>query len=413
MTDEAFAGRRLKQCNAIVAPAPVAEVGDGTLNGTRLVVKDVFVDNDRDPTCGSKVHADWMSGTAEILTRLRGAGAEVVAYANLHEWGVGTSSLVTATGPIRNPHDPERIAGGSSGGSAVAVALGAVDAAIGTDAGGSIRIPAACCGIVGLKPTHSIVPTQGFFTDGSRVDHIGPMARSVGMTRRLFEVLSGSRVALIEPGSLRLGIAREFFFTDLDEAVAAAVERAIALLGDVVRDAREVVVEGAERSRRAMPALVLAGLLDRIAPRFEERLADFQPDTQELFVRARAIDDAARAEARQIQRDVTRGFADVFEVVDVVVTPTLSAPPPRIEDPVIELPSGRRSIDQAYVPLNAPMNHAGVPALSLPCAELGDGTTISITLTAAREREDVVLAVGEALEEKLGRRYVDRGAVSD
>jgi aspartyl-tRNA(Asn)/glutamyl-tRNA(Gln) amidotransferase subunit A len=354
-----------------------------------------------------------MSGTAAALQRLRGAGAEIVAYTNLHEWGVGTSSLVTATGPIRNPWDPRRIAGGSSGGSAVAVGAGAVDAAIGTDAGGSIRIPSACCGIVGLKPTHGSIPTEGFFADGSRVDHIGPMTRSVGMARTLFEVMSAGGLEPIDVGSLRVGVAREFFFADLDPGVAVAVEEAIGVLGTVVADVQDVVVESAERSRRAMPALVLAGLLGRLAPRFEERLGDFQPETRDTFLRARSIDAEGHAEARSIQEAVTRGFADAFDVVDVVVTPTLSAPPPLIDDPIVRLPSGDRSIDQAYVPLNAPMNHAGVPSLSMPCAELDDGTTVSVTLTAARGGEGTVLALGEALEAALDGRFVDRVALSD
>jgi Asp-tRNA(Asn)/Glu-tRNA(Gln) amidotransferase A subunit family amidase len=348
-----------------------------------------------------------MSGTATALRLLREAGADIVGYTNLHEWGVGTSSLVTATGPIRNPWDPGRIAGGSSGGSAVAVAGGAVDAAIGTDAGGSIRIPSACCGIVGLKPTHGAVPTEGFFADGSSVDHIGPMTRSVAMARTLFEILSATSIDPIDPASLRVGVAREFFFADLDPGIAASLERSIALLGSLVSEVRDVAVKDAEKSRRAMPALVLAGLLDRLAPRFDERLGEFQPETRATFMRARSLDDEARAEARRIKESVTRGFAGVFEEVDVVVTPTLSAPPPLIDDPVVSLPSGNRSIDQAYVPLNAPMNHAGVPSLSLPCGELVDGTTVNLTLTAARGREDLVLGLGEALELGLDGRYVN------
>jgi aspartyl-tRNA(Asn)/glutamyl-tRNA(Gln) amidotransferase subunit A len=284
----------------------------------------------------------------------------------------------------------------------VAVAGGAVDAAVGTDAGGSIRIPSACCGIVGFKPTHGAVPTEGFFADGSGVDHIGPMARSVAMARTLFEVLSATSIDPVDPASLRVGVAREFFFADLHRDIAVSMERAIAVLGTLVSEVRDVVVEDAERSRRAMPALVLAGLLDRLAPRFDERLDDFQPETRATFIRARSLDDEARSDAQRIKESVTRGFGRVFEEVDVVVTPTLSAPPPPIDDPVVRLPSGERSIDQAYVPLNAPMNHAGVPSLSLPCGQLDDGTPVGLSLTAARGHDGVVLGLGEALEEALG-----------
>ncbi|MDQ3940687.1 MAG: amidase, partial [Actinomycetota bacterium] len=207
---------------------------DGPLAGVPIGVKDLLVDGGRHPMAGSKVHADWLSGTAEAVRRLRAAGAAVVGYTNLHEWGVGTTSAITSTGPISNPRARDRIAGGSSGGSAAAVAAGMVTAAIGTDAGGSIRIPAACCGISGFKPTHGRVPTEGFTGHGGGIDHIGPMGRNVSDVRALFEVLAGTPTLSVDVKQLRVGVAREHFFGHVDAEVEAVLADALAQLTGVV-----------------------------------------------------------------------------------------------------------------------------------------------------------------------------------
>jgi aspartyl-tRNA(Asn)/glutamyl-tRNA(Gln) amidotransferase subunit A len=143
---------RLKAFVAVRPEGPAEVVrGSGRLTGVPVGVKDVFVVDDRAPTMGSRVHAAGMRGTALVVERLRAAGAVVAGYTNLHEWAVGTTSIETATGPIRNPWNTDHVAGGSSGGSAAALAAGLVPAALGSDLGGSIRVPAACCGVVGLK----------------------------------------------------------------------------------------------------------------------------------------------------------------------------------------------------------------------------------------------------------------------
>jgi aspartyl-tRNA(Asn)/glutamyl-tRNA(Gln) amidotransferase subunit A len=206
--------------NAIVEARPQARDeargARGPLAGVPVAIKDMFVDGGRAPTVGSRIGGHWLSGTAEVIDRLRRAGAVVVAYSNLHEWGVGTTSAITATGPIRNPWDSERVAGGSSGGSAAALAAGLVPAAIGTDAGGSIRIPASCCGVVGLKPTWGVVPMAGWVEgEDAPIDHIGPMARSVADVRALFEVLVDRRVERVDPKQITVGVARRHFFDDL------------------------------------------------------------------------------------------------------------------------------------------------------------------------------------------------------
>ena len=391
-----------------VRPQAMDEITEGPLSGVPIGVKDLLVDRDRPPGAGSKVHGEWLSGTAESVRRLRAAGAAIVGYTNLHEWGVGTSSAITATGPIVNPRARDRIAGGSSGGSAAAVAAGMVTAAIGTDAGGSIRIPAACCGITGLKPTHGRVPTDGFTGHGGGIDHIGPMGRSVGDVRALFEVLVGSPALPVDVAQVRIGIAREHFFDSVEADVETALSRAVSELEGIVEEIEDVVVEGAAEARRAIPIFLLSPLIPHLEPALTERSDDFQPETREILLRARSIDDTARERASQIRAQVIAGWEKVFRKVDVVLTPTIPCRPPSISDPDIDLSSSPRSADRAFVPLNAPMNVAGVPSLSMPCGELADGTTVNCTLTAMRDNDDVVLAVAEALEATLDRAYANK-----
>ena len=378
------------------APAP------GPLAGVPVAVKDMFVDGDRVPTAGSNVGGHWLSGTAEVVRRLRRAGAAIVAYTNLHEWGVGTSSVVTATGPIANPLDPSRIAGGSSGGSAAALATNCVPGALGTDAGGSIRIPAACCGVVGLKPTFGLVPTDGFTGDGGVFDHVGPMARTVGDVRILLEILTGASVAP-EGGvsDLTVGVARSFFCDDLDVGVRSVLDETVSLLGSIVRDVHDVDLSDVADARKASPVLMMPMWAEKLASDIRDRPEAFRPETLDELQRALHTTPESRAKAEAIVTRVLNAWARVFSDVDVVLTPTIPIPPPRIA----EVQAGAVDVGRAFIPLNSPMNVAGVPSMSMPCG-ISDGLPVGLTVTAARGRDAVLLDLGEALEAVLRRRPV-------
>ncbi|MDQ3915990.1 MAG: amidase [Actinomycetota bacterium] len=383
---------------------------DGPLAGVPLAVKDVFVDRDRVPTCGSGAHGTWLSGTATVVQRLRDAGAVVVGYTNLHEWAVGMTSAVTRTGPVLNPWDPGLVPGGSSGGSAAALAAGIVPAAVGTDAGGSIRCPSACCGLTGLKPSAGRVPMAGFVGDDGSIDGVGPMARSVEDVATLFSVMAGEEVVLGDARPLRLGVARAFFFDDLDPGVGAAVEAAVATLAGLVAEVRDVELPSAPRASFGVPALLLPLLSERLADAVERDPAAFQPPTLSLLELGRAMTEGDVEEARSLQRTVVADWERVFEEVDVVVTPTLPGPPAPQDTLVLDLPSGPTSPELAYLRTNAPMNLGGVAGLSLPCGEIGPAgrLTTSVTLTAARGRDEVALTLGRAFERATGEAYAGR-----
>jgi aspartyl-tRNA(Asn)/glutamyl-tRNA(Gln) amidotransferase subunit A len=401
-------GRR-GDLNAFVETSRVdVPPGNGPLRGVALAVKDMFVDRDRIPTCGSDAPATWLSGTALVVERLRAAGALVTGYSNLHEWGVGTTSAVTRTGPIRNPWDPALVAGGSSGGSAAALAAGMVTAAIGSDAGGSIRVPAACCGVVGLKPTHGRVPMDGFAGEGGTIDHVGPLARSVEDVALLLGVMADEEIVPEDAARLRVGVPRGLFFDDVDPGVAHAVDAAIEVLGAVGAGVRAVDLSSAATASFAVPALLLplfARRLDDVIARTPEA---FQPPTLRLLELGRDATDRDVEQAENVRRTVVADWERVFAEVDVVVTPTVPAPPAPIETLLVDLPAGETSAELAHLRTNAPMNLGGVPALSLPCGELPRGPTTSMTLTAARGRDEAVLGLGLAFERATDSVYTGR-----
>lgn len=379
----------------------------GPLRGVPVAVKDAFVDGGRIPTMGSRVHPTWLSGTAEVIRRLRAEGATILGYTNLHEWAIGTTSVITATGPIRNPWDLRRIAGGSSGGSAVAVAAGLAPVAIGTDAGGSTRIPAACCGIVGFKPTFAAIPLDGEPAAGSPLNSVGVFARNVADVSKLFSLLSGKDVVAGSVGFLGLGIPHGFFYDEVEPEVASVVDRAATLLGSSFARVRGVSMPGVESagaivSRRFLP-FVAGCVADRLAadPR------SFEPPTRRALELGLALENEPDADPRP----VLAAWDAAFDACDVVAVPTLPGCPPLIDEPKVDLPGGSRSADLAQIALNAPMNVAGLPALSLPCGEV-KGLATGITLVGRKGADALVLAAGDEMERLLDGAFRDRVAPS-
>jgi aspartyl-tRNA(Asn)/glutamyl-tRNA(Gln) amidotransferase subunit A len=381
------------------------EVGDaGPLAGVPVLVKDMFADGGRIPTVGSKVHASWATGTSTVLERLRAAGAVAVAYTNMHEWAIGTTSAVTATGPIENPRHPGTIAGGSSGGSAAALALGAAPLAIGSDAGGSIRIPAACCGVVGLKPTLGAVPLDGFALDGGPpIDHVGPMARSVADARLMFEVMADRTVGDLDVGSLTVGIPEAAFFEDSLPEVSAVYASVVNVVAGVARAAIRIDLAGLDVAPIAIAGSLLPYVAHVLRDDLERRPDDFQPDTLKALRFGAELTGEDRSSAKRQRDEVRDSFDRAFEEVDAIVTPTIPGPPPPLATQTVVLRSGPAGPDATFSRFNGPMNLAGVPALSVPVAD-----DLSLTISAQRGREDIVLALGAALEDAFDRAYVNR-----
>jgi aspartyl-tRNA(Asn)/glutamyl-tRNA(Gln) amidotransferase subunit A len=357
--------------------------------GTRLAVKDLFDTAGVRTTYGSKVFADHVpEATAPAVARLEAAGYVNVGKTNLHEFAWGITSENPHYGSVPNPVAPERIAGGSSGGNAAALAAGLVEAALGTDSGGSVRIPAACCGVVGFKPTYGLVSGDGCFPLAPSYDHVGPMARDVVGCERMMGVLADGfePAALDDLADLRVGVA---WTARAEPLVRARVEAAAALAPN----------------RRA----VELPFPEDVYPAFAREAADVH---RELFAVHRhlygenvarkvawalKVPDADVEEALAARERYRERVAELMDGLDLVVTPTIPTVAPA-------LGIGDLALRERVIELTLPWNTVGAPALALPCGLAEDDLPASIQLVGKPGDDALVLAAGRLLERALAER---------
>jgi aspartyl-tRNA(Asn)/glutamyl-tRNA(Gln) amidotransferase subunit A len=354
--------------------------------GVRLAVKDLFDTAGVRTTYGSAIYAEHVpERTAEAVRRLEAAGYANVGKANLHEFAWGITSENEHFGWVPNPIAPGRIPGGSSGGCAAALAAGLADAALGTDSGGSVRIPAACCGVVGFKPTFGTIAIDGCFPLAPSFDHVGPMARDVPTCERMMEVLADDFVAASAPdlGDLAVGVA---WTTEADPLVRRRVEDATARFGG----ARPVELAPAPDTE----PLFLREAAEVHASLWGEHEALYGENVAAKIRRALGVGDGAVEEARRARDQHRERFAAAMHDVDLLVTPTLVtvAPPAGIGD---------LALRERLLRLTYPFNLVGAPALALPCGPAEDGLPASVQLVGRPGDDALVLAAGRALEAAL------------
>ncbi len=356
--------------------------------GVRLAVKDLFDTAGLPTTYGSAIFAGHVPDrTAAAVVRLEAAGYACVGKTNLPEFAYGISSHNPHFGAVPNPLAPGRTAGGSSAGSAAALAAGLADAALGSDSGGSIRIPAACCGVVGLKPTLGLVPLEGCFPLAPTFDHAGPMARDVGTCARMLEALAPGfeRTELGGLDDVRVGVA----WLDLAEPlVRACVQEAVALFPH----RREVALPPVE----GIAAVFMREAAGSHAGVFPERSAEYGPNVRRKLERCLQVTDAAYEAGLRRLEEYRERCAEAMDGLDLLVTPTLAfVAPAAFED------------DRPYVDVMTrftyPFNALGWPALALPCGPAEDGLPASLQLAARAGGDALVLAAGTLLEQALTR----------
>jgi aspartyl-tRNA(Asn)/glutamyl-tRNA(Gln) amidotransferase subunit A len=360
--------------------------------GVRLAVKDLFDTAGLVTTYGSPLFAEHVpDATAPAVVALEGAGYGVVGKTNLHEFAYGVTSENPHFGTVPNPEHPGRVAGGSSGGNAAALVLGAADVALGTDSGGSIRIPAACCGVVGFKPTYGLVSLDGCFPLAPSFDHAGPMARDVGTCVEAMRVLAPGYApeALDALDDLAVGVA---WLQGANPLVRARVEEAAGLFPD----RRAVDLPEPEGVGR----LFMHEIAQVHAELFAENADLYGEDVRTKLERCLAVTDAEAHAAARHREEYRERFEVAVEGLDLVLTPTLRCVAPRVGEGGI----GDLEVRERIVSRTFPANILGWPALALPCGAAEDGLPASVQLVGRPGSDALVLAAGALLEAALRQR---------
>jgi aspartyl-tRNA(Asn)/glutamyl-tRNA(Gln) amidotransferase subunit A len=381
----------------------------GPLHGVPIALKDLFDTAGVRTTAGSGVFKDRVpESDAEVVRRLNAAGAVLLGKLNMHEFAYGGTSVVSYFGPVHNPWKLDYIAGGSSGGSAAAVAAELCFGALGSDTGGSIRQPAAYCGIAGLKPTYGRVSTSGVIPLAWSLDHVGPMCRTVADAALMLQVIAGydpqdtnsanapvpdySQAVRMKVSTLRLGIPRAVFYEKLDPEIEAAVTDATDVLRKLTRSIQDVQlptyqtlpITGAEAY--AFHSAYVAKTPELYQPLTRQRIEGGARVTAEAYIRAR----------RELDR-LRRSVRDVFAGVDLLVTPTTPIPSVPISESSLELPPPGGV--QLSLRNTQPFDIYGLPAISVPCGFTRSGLPIGLQISGPHFGEQTVLALAHAYEQ--------------
>jgi len=393
----------------------------GPLHGIPISLKDNIATRGVRTTAGSKILSDFIPAEdAAVARKLRRAGAILLGKTNMHEFAYGVTTENPHYGPVRNPWACDCIAGGSSGGSAAALAAGLGWGSAGSDTGGSIRIPAALCGVVGLKPTFGRVSVYGVVPLSRSLDHVGPLASSVAGVAILLGAMAGEdardqqvtnrpvpdySAALRRPlGQLRLGWPRHFFFDRLDEAVRRAVENAaeeFERLGARIREVSLPHVAGS-LDPSADIAMAEASAYHLAAGYFPARAVEYGEDVRRLLERGLAVRAVDFMRAREYRKALASDFHSAWQEVDLLVAPTTPIPAPSLGARLVQVGSAEESVRAALLRLCRPANFVGIPAISLPCGFTKEGLPIGLQLLARHWGEARLLRAASAYERAVG-----------
>jgi aspartyl-tRNA(Asn)/glutamyl-tRNA(Gln) amidotransferase subunit A len=373
------------------------------LHGVPITVKDLFQVNGMPTRGGTRAALPDLGGESTAVTRLKDAGAIVIAKTNLHEIAAGVSGENPWTGDVCNPHDPTRQAGGSSSGSAVSVAIGAASVSLGSDTAGSIRVPAAFCGVVGFKPTFGLVPLDSALPLCWSCDHGGPLTTSVDDAAAVTAVLAARPFPLPSTTQLapqRLGVPRRFLdgwlgtgvHRRFDELLAALRTRGVHLIDVDVPGMGDALGSYAPL-RAAESAHVHRAALARDP-------ADFSPPVRERLLAGRDMSLAAYLDAQHARAALTHALHRGFAGIDAMILPTAPLPAPTRGTAEVELERGLTEHRAAFVRLTLPFSFTGVPALAIPCGRI-DGMPISLQIAGPAGADERVLGIGRWLEQLL------------
>jgi Asp-tRNA(Asn)/Glu-tRNA(Gln) amidotransferase A subunit family amidase len=378
----------------------LSDAPQGPLHGVPVVVKDMFRLPWYAPTDGAPGEAA-PAGESAVYRRLRDAGAVIVGIGQCHFWGAGSTGHVSAWGPCGNPWDPAHCAGGSSGGSAAAVGARLVAAAVGTDGGGSVRLPAAYCGVTGMKVTFGAIDTEGYTHGYADMGAIGPICRDAADARLFCGVLTGHALNRGDGGPLRVGVVRDPWWTNVDPEIERACDAAIDAAG---WERVEVSLAGAEHQQAAALVCLTIQSLPMVRP---EDLAEADAVLRALTKFELTMTPVIVYQAARVRSLLRRSVADAFTRCDMLAWPTVPAPAPPIENPTVELPSGRAPADPGNLRQTGIGNLTGMPGISVPVGLHSSGLPMALQLQGPWGEEARLFDAAEHLEEATGREFVD------
>ena len=385
----------------------------GELAGIPIVIKDMIDVAGLPTAAGSPKFfgAEPALKDAFVVDRLKYAGATLLGKTNTHEIALGITGINPHTGAVRNPHSPERITGGSSSGSAAAVASGMALGALGTDTGGSIRIPSALCGVAGFKPTFGRVSTRGVLPLSWNLDHVGPIAKTVADVALLYSVIAGydpqdPNCVLVSPApfpmqkdisDFRVALAVGEYISESDPEILTALSRAAEIFASLGAEIMEVEIPRLREAAQANGTMVIADAAAFHRQRLAEHPDWFGADIRDRLEKGRAVTSTDYALARRVQSEMKRYFGLFFDQFDVLLLPTTAS----VAAPIDGLDSAAYA--SRLTRFTAPFNLTGLPALSVPCGVSADGLPIGLQLVGPAWSEAVVLQAGMAFEASINQ----------
>ncbi|HEY2109634.1 MAG TPA: amidase [Candidatus Acidoferrales bacterium] len=383
------------------------------LCGIPVAIKDNFFTRGIRTTAGSPILSDFVPDTdSDVVQKLRQAGAVVLGKTNMHEFAYGITNENPHYGPARNPWDLDRVTGGSSGGSAAALAMGIGYAATGTDTGGSIRIPSALCGIVGLKPTFGLVSVEGVVPLAVTLDHAGPMARTVTDVCIMLEAIAGNyprgairpdcrKLRKSRPRKFRIGWPENYFFERIDREVRDAIESAAKCLKSLGATIQNVSLPSLEQSVEPSTNIALAEATQYHESKgyFPAHASKYGDEVRHRLELGRKVLAADYLRAFDVKRKITQEFDAVFENVDAILAPTLPIAASRIGEKEVMIGGDKETVRSAFVRLNRPANLTGHPAISIPCGFTRAGLPIGLQLIGPHWSEARLLSIALAYED--------------
>ena len=390
----------------------------GPLHGIPIALKDLIDTAGVRTTAASELFKDRIpTEDAEIVRRLKAAGAVFLGKLNLHEFAYGGSSAISYFAPVHNPWNLDHSPGGSSGGSAAAIAAGLCYGAIGTDTGGSIRQPAAYCGIVGIKPTYGRVSARGVIPLSGSLDHLGPMTRTVKDAALMLQAIADydtqdsastdvpvpdySAPLTTKTSSLRLGILRDYFFEGLHPEIATAMEGALSVLKTLTSAQHDIAPLATDKTYSSVMDPYTTVLRAESYSYHKEYVSKtperYQAPTLKRIQAGAGITASALVQARHQLEQIRHSVSKGFETVDLLVTPTACVPPFTIAD--LGDPNTLRDKELLMLRNTRPFNAFGLPTISVPCGFTRNGLPIGLQITAKSGDEPTVLRLAHAYEQ--------------